>query len=523
MKRTIVVLVSLALVACSNAATEYRVPDAAGQAEAVITSADIQQRIAFLASDELEGRDTPSRGLERAAAWIADEFERFGLEPAGEDGWMQRYPYPLEGLDETRARVEISGGAVHTLGYGTEFFADPGSAPGQAVGVVYAGDIANLDRSPEGGLKDRAVIVRLPGGSQQARGGVRFDADTRGRVAEAGALARDAGAATLLFVMDERITGQELAALARTALQPSRTAGGRATEGAPARFFLTHQAAVRMFGMAGLDGAEQLRRSGIDRPVPLPGITVRVEAPWLVHDHAEPPNVVGVVRGSDPALRDTYVVLSAHMDHVGIGAPDATGDSIYNGADDNASGTAAIMAIARAFASMPEPPARSILFIAVSGEEKGLVGSRWFADHPTVPIESMVANLNLDMIGRNAPDSIVVIGKEHSSLGHSVREVARRNPGLGLTVAPDPWPEQRFFFRSDHFSFAAKEIPALFFFAGVHEDYHRPSDTAEKIDFDKTARVARLAFLLARDIAQNPEPPTWDAGGLEEVRRLTRP
>src|SRR5690606_11898205 len=130
-------------------------------------------------------------------------------------------------------------------------------------------------------------------------------------------------------------------------------------------------------------------------------------------------------------------------DHVGIGRPDASGDSIYNGADDNASGTAALLEVAEAFASLPEAPARSLLFLAVSGEEKGLLGSQYFSDHPTVPIEQMVANINVDMIGRKAPDSIVVIGQEYSSLGPLVREVAAERPELGLVVSEDIWPEER--------------------------------------------------------------------------------
>jgi hypothetical protein len=524
MKRNTILLALpvLALAACIGTTPEAQWPRAIRQAEAVITPADLEARIRYLASDGLEGRDTPSRGLELAAAWIAEEFERFGLEPAGEVGWMQRYPYPLEALDVRATRFEISGGMTHTLEYGSEFFVQPGTTPTQSVGAVYVADLGSLDRGPDSGLRDRVVLVRLPGTPESARGGLRYDASVRDQIGRAMTHARQAGAATVVFIADERITAAEMQGMAATLEAPARALGGRAAAAGPAAFFVSRNDAHRVFRMAGLDGGELLRHAHTPRPVPLPGITLRLDAPFRVLDEAEPPNVVGVLRGSDPVLRDSYVVLSAHMDHVGIGRPDATGDSIYNGADDNASGTAALMAIARAFASLPEAPARSILFVAVSGEEKGLLGSRWFADHPTVPLDAMVANINLDMIGRNAPDSIVVIGQEYSSLGPLVRNVAATRPDLGLTVAQDLWPDQRFFFRSDHFSFAAKEIPALFFFAGVHEDYHRPSDTADKIDFDKTARVARLAFLLAHQIAEDPARPEWDPQGLEEVRRMTR-
>ncbi len=232
------------------------------------------------------------------------------------------------------------------------------------------------------------------------------------------------------------------------------------------------------------------------------------------------PNVVAIFPGADPTLRNEYVVVSAHMDHVGVGRA-VRGDSIYNGADDDASGTSALLEVAEAFASMPERPARSILFLAVSGEEQGLLGSAYFSDHPTVPIESIVANVNVDMIGRNEVDSVVVIGKNYSSLGEVVQRMAAEHSGiLGLAAGDDRWPRERFFFRSDHFNFARKEIPAIFFFAGPHRDYHQPSDEVEVLDTDKAARVARMVFLVTHSVATSPQRPQWTAAGLREVRRL---
>lgn len=234
-----------------------------------------------------------------------------------------------------------------------------------------------------------------------------------------------------------------------------------------------------------------------------------------------PPNVIAVLPGSDPELRFEYVVLSAHFDHVGIGAPVA-GDSIYNGADDNGTGTAALLEVAEAFKVLPQPPRRSIVFLHVSGEEHGLLGSQYFSENPTIPLDQIVANVNVDMIGRNSPDSIVVIGKEYSSLGDVVNRAGREHPGLGLTVSDDIWPQERFFFRSDHFNFARKGVPSIFFFSGVHEDYHRPSDTVEKIDTSKAARVAQLIYHTVEAVANETERPIWDPAGWEQVRRLTR-
>ena len=229
------------------------------------------------------------------------------------------------------------------------------------------------------------------------------------------------------------------------------------------------------------------------------------------------PNVVGILPGSDPNLAREFVVYSAHMDHVGVGRPDATGDSIYNGADDNASGTVAVMKIAAAFAALPEPPRRSVAFVLVSGEERGLWGSRHFVDQGGIPPTRMVANLNLDMIGRNWPDTIVLVGKEHSDLGETIRETAHRHPELGLEVIRDPWPAQRFFFRSDQISFARRGVPAVFFFSGTHEDYHRPGDLPKRVNAEKAARVGRLAFLAGMEVANRTSPPRWNPESYDQI------
>jgi Zn-dependent M28 family amino/carboxypeptidase len=238
-------------------------------------------------------------------------------------------------------------------------------------------------------------------------------------------------------------------------------------------------------------------------------------------DRATAPNVVALLRGSDPVLRDEYVILSAHLDHVGVGTP-VGGDSIYNGADDNASGTAALLAVAEAMAASGVRPRRSVVFLHVSGEEKGLLGSRWYSENPTLPLASTVANVNVDMIGANSPDSVVVIGKTYSTLGPLADRLQVRHPELGLTLSDDLWPEQRFFYRSDHFNFARKEVPAIFFFTGVHACYHRPCDEVARLDTDKAARITRMILYLVHEIADDPERPRWDPAGLEEVRRLTR-
>jgi hypothetical protein len=222
------------------------------------------------------------------------------------------------------------------------------------------------------------------------------------------------------------------------------------------------------------------------------------------------PNVLGIVRGRDRRLRNEYVLVSAHMDGLGVGFP-VDGDSIYNGADDNASGTAAILEVAEAMAELKDDgPRRSVAFLAVSGEERGLLGSAWFVEHPPIPLERIVANVNIDMIGRNWEDTIAVVGKPYSSLGALIDSVASAYPELGLTTVDDQWPADGFFFRSDHFNFARKGIPAVFFFNGVHADYHRPSDEVGKIKFEKASRIARLVYEVVLAIANADGRPTWD-------------
>ncbi|MDH5805269.1 MAG: M20/M25/M40 family metallo-hydrolase, partial [Gemmatimonadota bacterium] len=228
------------------------------------------------------------------------------------------------------------------------------------------------------------------------------------------------------------------------------------------------------------------------------------------------PNVVAVLEGRDPKLRDEYVVFSGHMDHVGVGNP-VNGDSIYNGADDDASGTIAVVEIAEAFSQMAQPPRRSMIFLLVSGEEKGLWGSEYYADNPTVPIEDIVANLNTDMVGRNWPDTIVAIGKEHSDLGETMNRVNEAHPELGMTAIDDIWPGERFYFRSDHYNFARNGVPILFFFNGVHEDYHRPSDHVDKIDGEKAARLSQLVFYLGVEIGEAAERPEWNPESYAQI------
>jgi Zn-dependent M28 family amino/carboxypeptidase len=269
----------------------------------------------------------------------------------------------------------------------------------------------------------------------------------------------------------------------------------------------------------GVDSAavQQAAQSGAPLTArPLGGAELHVHGRIRAVERNSAPNVVGILEGSDPRLKGEYVVLSAHMDHVGVGRP-VNGDSIYNGADDDASGTIAVVEAAEAFAQLGPRPKRSIIFLTVSGEEKGLWGSAYFADHPPVPIGDIVADLNTDMVGRNWKDTIVVIGKEHSDLGATLNRVGAAHPELRMQPIDDLWPQENFYGRSDHYNFARKGVPILFFFNGTHADYHRPSDSVDKIDAEKESRIVKLVFYLGLDVANAADRPKWNAGSYTRI------
>ncbi|MGH7567292.1 MAG: M28 family peptidase [Gemmatimonadota bacterium] len=504
--------------ACARQNGQVEAAAAAGatpeEAAATITPEDMRARIATIADDSMAGRDTPSPGLDATAGWIADQYAAFGLAPAGEEGtFFQHYPYPLRALDTTGVHFgTVVEGENVMLAYGEDYYVSA-AAPfeDRAMGhgaLVWVGRMADGSWPSVEAAAGQVMVVSLPGS---------YDRDWRIASGQAQRSAQEAGARALLVVLGEDFPEIAFVRLSELAGMPSRSLVD--PDEIPV-FYVRPGAAAAVFARGGLDLGALSAEPGASLTVP--SVEAHFSADAMIVEDATAPNVVAMLRGSDPALADTYVVFSAHMDHVGVGTANAAGDSIYNGADDDASGTSALVEMAQAFSLLDEAPRRSLIFLNVSGEEKGLLGSRWFTEHPTFPIDRVVANVNMDMIARNAPDSIVVIGQEYSSLGPLLQRVATEHPELGLTVSEDLWPEERFFFRSDHFNFARLEIPALFFFAGVHEDYHQPSDELDTLDLDKAARVARLAFWTAHAIADSPQAPTWTEQGLEDVRALTR-
>jgi hypothetical protein len=469
----------------------------AREAVLTITPGNMAREIGVLAHDSMAGRDTPSRGLEAAANYIANRFRSMGLEPAGENGtYIDRFEWERSRLVGAETVIRVQGGGEADLQWAEDFFLVPGTEP-VSVEAVYVG-IAGED-SPTADHQGKIVILDLPVPE--------LNQEWQQAVTVSVPPAMMIGAAGLVFIMDPEFPAGLIQQLAGMIGQD--------------------QSPVPLVGISSLAAESLMRDAGHELGMlrSAEGATLLggiMEISWALEAETDtPPNVVAMLPGSDPELRDTYVVLTAHFDHVGIGAPNASGDSIFNGADDNASGTAGVMEVAEAFASLPEAPARSVIFLAVSGEEKGLLGSvAYVEDPPGIDIDGVVANVNLDMIGRLAPDTIIGIGQEYSTLQAVLDEIQDHHPELGLSVILDPVPEERYFFRSDQLPFIQHGIPAVFFTTTDHEDYHQPSDEAAKIDNDKAARVARLAFLLAYHVAQDPTAPEWTEEGWAQVQEL---
>lgn len=496
-------VVWLSLVLCFPAALAAQ-DGSIARAVGSITPTDLAQRLDIIAHDSMLGRDTPSRGLELTARYIADEFRRFGLTPAGAGGdYLQRYPLYTQKLNVATSAISVVGGPTWRFGTDAARLSGTGTRAGHA--VVLWGRPETVEAMSELPLAQSVVLLIAP---MTPQGGF----EPWLRVLLQGAAAHDPEAIVLVSARSEsawraRVSREDRGRLVRGWEEEESTTAVEVRQQAIAAVLARHGvdlAAARAGGGGPLTARvlEQLR------------LSIRLDLDTVEAFTA--PNTVGILEGSDPVLRNEYVVYSAHMDHVGVRQP-IQGDSIYNGADDDASGTVSVVELAEAFAALTPRPKRSIIFLTVSGEEKGLWGSDFFTAQPPVPLGQLVANLNIDMIGRNWTDTVVVIGKEHSDLGRTLQRVASRHADLRMAPIDDIWPDERFYFRSDHYNFARRGVPILFFFTGTHEDYHRPSDHVEKIDVEKQSRIVKLLFYLGLEVANAAERPKWDPTSYAEI------
>jgi len=502
-----------------------------------ITAAQMRAFLSFIASDEMEGRDTPSRGLDTTAKFLAMNLARWGFKPAGDEGsYLQHIALKRERVDATQTRVELNGQA---LTVGDDYI--PAAASGGVSGqLVFAGSgwyvkSKNLDPYKDIDAKGKIAIIFVS--PMALPHGVRF-----GDLGKQGEdwlnppdNARKHGVAGLIYVPDfqylanwernRQRTMERGSTVVEKFIKPGRTPLPviiASPKVATAMFQGERRGANTLFEETLIGGEQATPPFELSATKKL-SINVAVNTETVGTQ-----NVVAVWEGSDPVLKDEYVALGAHYDHVGICAPGAA-DQICNGADDDGSGTTALLAMAEGLAHAAVRPKRSVLFVWHCGEEKGLWGSQYFTDNPTIPLDHIVTQLNIDMIGRSkkegdtnprnrtltGPNDIYVIGHAMMSteLGQLCEAVNKSYLNLGYDFRyDDPQDPNRFFFRSDHYNYARKGIPIIFFFDGEHEDYHRPGDEVQKIDFQKMEKVTRTIYMTLWEVANRATRPKVDKG-----------
>ncbi len=504
----------------------------------------LQAHVEFLADDLLRGRQTGSDGHNIAAAYVASQFLQLGLRPAGDNGgFFQQVPLRSAILVPGSAKMTIAyGGSETKLVFVDEFFMRPDLGRKQSeltAGMVFVGygiDAPVLDYNDFEGLDvDGKVVVSLTGQPENfpSEEGAHFASSTE----KARAAARH-GAVGLITIFTPRATdlypwerrksslGMPSMGWLNKEQQPNAT-----IEQLRAEVEINHAAAAVLFEGTGVELSALLEKDL--KGVPLNGfklngtVALRQQSE---HETISSPNVVAVLPGSDPLLRDEYVVYIAHLDHIGELRADRANpqaDLINNGALDNASGVSVMIETARLLAR-GKPPRRSILFVAVTAEEKGLVGSEYFATNPTVPVASMVAAINLDMpVLLYEFADVIAFGAEHSSLGLSVRQAA---DSYGVRLTPDPFPDENIFVRSDHYRFVQQGIPSVYLVTGVSaldgstdkqavleaylaDHYHKPGDDLNlPIHYGAAARFTRINVKIGEIIANEATRPVWHEG-----------
>ena len=496
-----------------------------------ITAQQLKAYLTFIASDEMGGRDTPSKGLDITAKFIATMLSRWGVQPGGENGtYFQKIVLQRSQLEAEKTFVNING---QQFKYGEDFLVSANTplrtVTGNCVfvghGYVLKSKNINAYQTAAGPVevKDKIVIV----GGALPKGVSAQDISGRDNFQDAAEYAARHGAKAIIrlpnYLALANWKAYQSGALQRKALEPL------STETNPRLPEITVSVPMLSSLLAGEKASGSLLYNAVSGGETIEPFELSKQITLTLGGVAEQiptQNVIGILPGSDPILKNEYLAIGAHYDHVGIGAPDAKGDTIYNGADDDGSGTTAVLALAETFAKGPRPK-RSILFIWHCGEEKGLWGSEYFTSHPTVDLKQVITQLNIDMIGRSknegdtnprnrelsGPNEIYIIGSKMMSteLGALSERVNSGFLKLEFNYKyDDPRDPNHFFNRSDHFNYAIKGVPIIFYFDGEHEDYHRPSDQVEKIDFQKMEKVTRTVYATAWELSNSATRPKVD-------------
>ena len=515
------------------------------QARSGITAAEIDGHLRFLSSDLLEGRAPGTRGGRLTAEYLAAQLRAYGVEPGANGSYFQPVPIDVMSTQPGSVRAVASGKATATLRQPEDVVlwggsaAPQGTARGELVFVGYGATAPEYrwNDFKDADVKGKILLVLVSDPPAPASEPTLFGGRAMtyyGRWTYKFEEAERRGAAGMLIVhrTDQAGYGWQVVVGSNSTEHRLLTRDPKLPPPLGVRGWITDSAATTLLRQAGLD-MEALRKQAESRdfrPVPT-GITMDLGVTSTI-TRVTSENVVGVVRGRDPRLSREFVALSGHWDHLGVGTP-VNGDSIYNGASDNGSGISALLAIARVAASQPRPR-RSWLFLFVTAEESGLLGSGHFAQSPTVPLTQIAAVLNVDMLGFvGRTRDFVVLGDTKSSIGPQLAAMLRPE---GLRITPEEHPERGYFYRSDHFSFAKAGIPAVSIDPGTDvigrprewgrqqeeeftaKHYHQPSDEYRAdLDLRGVVQIGDIVYRFARRLAEAPAMPTWNADA--EFRR----
>lgn len=480
----------LATCCCGVASLLMAQPTAkqAGKYAQTITAADLKKHLTIVASAEMEGRETATPGEYKAAAYLIEQMKAIGLQPGNNGQWLQPYPVYRDSL--TDASLEVNGRSFQLFKDFSTTTANFSSH--QAFGeVVYVNTSDSLWKNNKVDITGKLVLIRVPGGGNNAgqpRAAAFGPANVMSQL-------MNKGAAAVLLAGDRVNTN------ANAPVMGQMTVNKYPTRQNINSFSISDDV------LAAILGAD----TAAERSGKMQSKTIRVPVATSYHEKQltmTSNNVLGILEGTDK--KDEYLVITGHYDHIG-----RRGNIINYGADDDGSGTVSVLELAEAFAKAKaegKGPRRSILFMTVSGEEKGLWGSAYYAANPVYPLDKTTANLNIDMVGRTdtiyekKKDSalyVYVVGEDKlSSELPALSAGANKNTKLILDQRyNDPNDRQRIYFRSDHYNFAKNGVPILFYFDGIHRDYHQPTDTVDKIEFDLMTRRVQLVFYTAWELA----------------------
>ncbi|MFC2164039.1 M28 family peptidase [Acidobacteriota bacterium] len=476
--------------------------------------ANVEAMIRFLSDDLLKGRGTPGHEIDIAALYLANELRAMGWQPASGDSHLQTFTIHDFFPQQAMYNISING---HILSPDDFSFLpmgiDPISTP-KTYDMVFAGygiyaPERDVDDFEGVDIKDKAVISLL---------GAPWELDPHSLFGYDMAIGKSVHVAVrqgglLVYVTEDLASGPKATSSAEVgffkgfAQSPMVTIPefkGKPASAIGATLMITPSVFDKLLaqevGGTYQEWKERLSQGGFEAQPLKSSIEIHID---VQPRESQTSNVVGVLRGTDPELRDEWIVLTAHYDHLGyFAAPDGE-DGIFNGADDNASGTAAVLEIARRLAQ-GEPLRRSVLVALVTGEERGLLGSAYFAANPTIPYESIVININADMVGRSDGTLQAVT----AGCDELFEKTAAIGQELGIKVIPDPHPQWRLSYFSDGYHFARFDIPAIFLFTDLHQDYHQPSDEIQLIRFEELEKILDVMYKLTYFYTQGGEKPT---------------